>query len=130
MANKTCVVVGGGISGLTAAWNLARKAKNIKVVLLEASQRVGGWVWSKKTRQGGIFELGPRSLRVVGNEGAISLAMVRQQRRTDGVLIHICASSFTDNLKPYFILADFNCYIRTSMWLNVLTKPFQFHNQQ
>ena len=80
MAKKTYLVLGGGISGLTAAWNLARKGKGINVVLLEASQRVGGWIRSVKTRQGGIFELGPRSVRVVaGRQQKIVLTMVREQ---------------------------------------------------
>ena len=79
MANKTYFVLGGGVSGLAAAWNLARKDRKIKVVLLEATQRVGGWIRSVKTRQGGIFELGPRSMRVAGRKGNAVLAMVREQ---------------------------------------------------
>ena len=81
MAKKTyrALALGGGVSGLTSAWNLARNHKNWKVVLLEASDRVGGWVRSVKTPQGGIFELGPRSLRVSGKAGKMVLAMVREQ---------------------------------------------------
>ncbi len=36
------VVVGGGVSGLTVAWELCRKAPNVEVVLCEASTRFGG----------------------------------------------------------------------------------------
>lgn len=78
MANKTFLVLGGGVSGLAAAWNLARKGDGARVVLLEANQRVGGWVRSVKTRQGGIFELGPRSMRTAGRQGKTALAMVRE----------------------------------------------------
>ncbi|MQA79516.1 MAG: protoporphyrinogen oxidase [Streptosporangiales bacterium] len=36
------VVVGGGVAGLTAAWELTRRDENVRVTLLEASPRVGG----------------------------------------------------------------------------------------
>lgn len=39
---KTVVVVGGGISGLTAAWHLATQHKDLRVTLLEAGARLGG----------------------------------------------------------------------------------------
>lgn len=36
------VIIGAGISGLTAAYNLKKKFKNIKILILEAKDRVGG----------------------------------------------------------------------------------------
>ena len=36
------VVVGGGISGLAAAWHLARRRHDVDVTVLEASHEVGG----------------------------------------------------------------------------------------
>jgi protoporphyrinogen/coproporphyrinogen III oxidase len=38
----TVAVVGGGISGLAAAWRLVSSGENLKVFVLEASDRVGG----------------------------------------------------------------------------------------
>ncbi len=37
------MIVGGGIAGLTAAWNL----RDLDVVVLEADERVGGRMWSR-----------------------------------------------------------------------------------
>ena len=61
-------VLGGGISGLAAAWNIARSLVPAQVVLFESSDRLGGWLRSEHTPGGGVFELGPRSIR--SNEAA------------------------------------------------------------
>ena len=54
------VVVGAGLSGLTAAWALKRA--NADVVLLEASPRAGGVVRTE-ARGGYLLELGPNTVR-------------------------------------------------------------------
>jgi len=38
------VVLGGGLGGLSAAYYLTKCSSNVKVVVLEGSGRVGGWV--------------------------------------------------------------------------------------
>lgn len=71
------VILGGGISGLTSAWSLARSSSRHEVVLLESSHRLGGWINSERTaNNGAVHELGPRSMRVAGNAGKTALAMV------------------------------------------------------
>lgn len=71
-------VLGGGISGLSAAWNLVSKAApgNLDVVLYEASNRVGGWMKTDRTSQGALFECGPRSLRVAGRSAKTTMKLV------------------------------------------------------
>lgn len=56
------VVVGGGITGLAAAFRLARAGRS--VALLEASGRVGGAIesWSPEPADGWRFELGPNTV--------------------------------------------------------------------
>lgn len=79
-------MLGGGVSGLTAAWNLAKRAvagSGREVVLVEASERVGGWMRSEKAPSGGVLELGPRSLRTAGRAGKVTLALVRPWSRCD-----------------------------------------------
>ncbi|XP_013416457.1 protoporphyrinogen oxidase isoform X2 [Lingula anatina] len=63
--DRTVVIIGGGISGLTAAYYLT-KVKNLpfdKIVLYESSDRLGGWINSLQLDDGTIFEQGPRTIR-------------------------------------------------------------------
>ena len=70
-------VLGGGISGLTAAYRLLNRVKDpSNIIVLESSNRVGGWVQSCVTEHGAVFELGPRSIRPVGKAGMATLKMV------------------------------------------------------
>nr|QIA61821.1 protoporphyrinogen oxidase [Halichondria panicea]QIZ30884.1 protoporphyrinogen oxidase [Halichondria panicea] len=75
---RRIAVLGGGISGLTAAWNLASRgsAGALEVVLYEASSRVGGWMKTHTTSQGAVFECGPRSLRVTGHSAKTTMKLV------------------------------------------------------
>lgn len=61
--NFDVVIVGGGISGLTAAYTLKKANPAINLVVLEARDRIGGRVWSIDLRtspNGGTdkFDLG------------------------------------------------------------------------
>ncbi|XP_043915393.1 protoporphyrinogen oxidase [Protopterus annectens] len=75
---RTVVVIGGGISGLTACYHLSKNSSFSKVVLLESSGRLGGWIRSSRTEDGAIFEHGPRALRTAGAPGRITLQMVSE----------------------------------------------------
>lgn len=57
------IILGGGISGLSAAWHLHKKHPRAKITLFEKKEKVGGWI---KTKQTGpfLFELGPRTFQV------------------------------------------------------------------
>ena len=58
---RRIAIVGGGIAGLTAAWELARLAREgapVEAVLLESTSRLGGIV--ETVREGGFtVEAGP-----------------------------------------------------------------------
>ncbi|KAG0167346.1 oxygen-dependent protoporphyrinogen oxidase [Apophysomyces sp. BC1034] len=99
---STVAVLGGGISGLSAAYYLSRLAPaTTKIILVEGSDRVGGWIRSQRVSRGTytspanaqhdqdngiLLESGPRSLRPQGANGAILLEMVRDLGLTDSLL--------------------------------------------
>ncbi|KAL1131539.1 hypothetical protein AAG570_011156 [Ranatra chinensis] len=70
-------IIGGGISGLSAAHYLLKAGLTKNIVLLEASNRLGGWVNSiKDPVTGANFEKGPRTVRPYGLVGANTLELV------------------------------------------------------
>ncbi|KAJ3405621.1 oxygen-dependent protoporphyrinogen oxidase [Chytriomyces hyalinus] len=81
MNNKHLVVLGGGVSGLSAAWFAAKSGLSSHITLLESSPHVGGWVQSQRntdthSHASALFEAGPRTLRPNGPQGAVTLDMV------------------------------------------------------
>jgi hypothetical protein len=59
-------VIGGGVTGLTAAYRLSQDPNCKGVTLYERSSRLGGWLESEKLKVDGgevVFEHGPRTLR-------------------------------------------------------------------
>jgi monoamine oxidase len=64
-------VVGAGLAGLTAAWELQRAGA--EVVVLEARDRVGGRVWSRRLDNGAVVEMGAEFL-LPGNTAVRELA--------------------------------------------------------
>lgn len=65
------VILGGGISGLTSAWNLKRRYRDaVEITVIEQSARLGGWI-ETDCREGFLFEFGPRSCR--GGEAVLRL---------------------------------------------------------
>ena len=59
---RTAVVLGGGLSGLSLAWFLQRAHSVLRVIVVEKSERPGGWVHSHH-RDGHVLEAGPRGVR-------------------------------------------------------------------
>ena len=74
--SRRIAVLGGGISGLAAAWNLTRSSIPTEVVIYEASKRLGGWIKTERTKEGAVFELGPRSLRTAGVSARATMELV------------------------------------------------------
>lgn len=65
---RTCVVIGGGISGLSAAWELVGADPNLQVSVLEGAGRVGGKLLGGQV--GGVLvDLGAESLLARRGEG-------------------------------------------------------------
>lgn len=68
---ESIVILGGGIAALSAAWKL----RHHDILLLEGSDRLGGWIHTIE-KEGFLFELGPRSCRTYGN-GQSTLDLIR-----------------------------------------------------
>ncbi|KAM9798673.1 protoporphyrinogen oxidase [Neosynchiropus ocellatus] len=83
---RTVAVLGGGIGGLAASYYLAKSPLVSKVVLLERSDRVGGWLWSTRRPDGAVFEHGPRGIRPAGAVGRNTLNMVEDLGLADEIL--------------------------------------------
>ncbi|XP_055677166.1 protoporphyrinogen oxidase [Lutzomyia longipalpis] len=71
-------ILGGGLSGLSAAFYLLQKGvSGRQIQLFEASARYGGWIKSVQQKGGEfIFECGPRTIRPVGESGRNTLALL------------------------------------------------------
>lgn len=78
---KNVAVVGGGITGLVAAYNLTKALPNARVTLFEAKKKLGGWLDSELLPVDGgevLFEWGPRTLRNDGiGAGRYTAQLVR-----------------------------------------------------
>lgn len=73
-------VLGGGITGLAAAHYLTQEFPRAKITIYEGSERLGGWLNSKKieVEQGEVvFEQGPRNLRPNTPAALVTMDMVR-----------------------------------------------------
>ena len=61
MDRRDVVVIGAGITGLSAAWELSRAGRD--VVVIERADEVGGVIRSQKVPRVGVIDLGPQSVR-------------------------------------------------------------------
>jgi oxygen-dependent protoporphyrinogen oxidase len=125
---KSIAIVGGGLTGLTAAWKLHREGH--RVTLLEKSSRVGGVITSQ-AEAGWLHETGPNSLqespevtklinelglareRVVANPAARNRFIVRRGRLVPAPLS-----------PPAFLTSPlFSLGTRGKVLLELLTRP-------
>nr|POE93473.1 protoporphyrinogen oxidase [Quercus suber] len=73
-------ILGGGITGLATAYYITKFMPGTKVTIYEASDRIGGWLLSKRVpvNDGSIiFEAGPRTLRPTPN-GLLAARMLQE----------------------------------------------------
>ncbi|KAJ8953760.1 hypothetical protein NQ318_015416 [Aromia moschata] len=80
------VVLGGGLSGLSAAYYLSKKIPSQNIALIESSNRLGGWIKSNVLSDGVIFEQGPRTIRPHGEAGANTLSVIEDLGLSDKVV--------------------------------------------
>src|ERR1700686_995310 len=73
MQKKRILILGGGISGLTLAYYLAKRKDLFDIQLIEKSERLGGWIDSDNST-GFFFEKGPRVFRGSKSKEFLSLS--------------------------------------------------------
>lgn len=77
---KKIAILGGGVSGLSCAHYLTKLGKKLgrsdRIILIEASSAVGGWLKSHQFDDGVVHELGPKSIRASGLPAHNTLLMV------------------------------------------------------
>lgn len=66
------VILGGGISGLSAAWYLRKKYPDAKITLLEKRSRLGGNIETVQ-KEGFFFEKGPRTFMASRSQSLMEL---------------------------------------------------------
>lgn len=72
------IVLGGGLSGLSASYYLLKKFGQ-STAIFEASTRVGGWIRTERYKDKGfLFEAGPRTIRPKGIPGANTLELIQE----------------------------------------------------
>nr|KAI8733888.1 protoporphyrinogen oxidase [Biomphalaria glabrata] len=123
----TAVVIGGGVSGLASALYIQRSLPQFsKVILLEGSSGVGGWVNTTTYPDGAIFEHGPRSLSPVGEAGRNTLLLAEELGLTKHVLPIFPSDPAAKN--RYLFVDGKLCALPTNAWsmfkkLPPFTKP-------
>ena len=105
-------ILGGGITGLSAAHYLTRELPTAKVTIYEASERLGGWLQSKSVDVGNgnvVFESGPRTLRPTTAAGMVTVEMVRSDCTLNSVaayLLFACIQIEKLNLKDELLVTS------------------------
>ena len=85
--NMSYVVVGGGISGLATAHYLSKLPKVQRIQVLEATDRLGGWIQTTNLKNGGgRHEHGPRTVRPTGPAGENTLELVTELGIQDDIV--------------------------------------------
>ncbi|MCX6987715.1 MAG: protoporphyrinogen oxidase [Chlamydiae bacterium] len=72
MKKKHILILGAGISGLSAAWYLSKQHPDSSITILEKEDRAGGWLESID-KQGFLFEKGPRIFKASKSLALLSL---------------------------------------------------------
>ncbi|KAL2827172.1 Protoporphyrinogen oxidase [Aspergillus cavernicola] len=98
-------VIGGGITGLTAAYRLSKDPSCLKVTLYEKAPRLGGWLQSESVSVDGgeaVFEYGPRTLRVANRSCFPLLDLLTELQLNDQILLTSKSSAASLNRYIYY----------------------------
>jgi len=118
------VILGGGISGFSAAHTILKHAKvPCQITVLEKQHRAGGWLQSSRYDDGIVIEHGPRSARSTGDVALQALAMI-SELNVDDKVIGIPQSN--DAAKRRFVYANGKMNTLPSTFASILRKKEPF----
>lgn len=80
------IILGAGLSGLSAAHYLLKKFPEEAITILESGNRSGGWIKSTLLQNNLIFEQGPRTIRPRGEAGANTLGLIGELGLADEIV--------------------------------------------
>ncbi|NRA33957.1 MAG: protoporphyrinogen oxidase [Polyangiaceae bacterium] len=106
MAHKKIVIVGGGITGLAAAYQLLKSGTDADVTLVEASDRVGGIVQTEHV-EGFVIERGPDSFlktKLHARQLAVELGLEPQFISPRSHRLYFVHKSRLESLPPGMVL--------------------------
>ncbi|KAG9238803.1 protoporphyrinogen oxidase-like protein [Amylocarpus encephaloides] len=105
-AEEDYAILGGGITGLSAAHFLTKEKPTATITIYEGSKRLGGWLQSQRIEVDGgtiLFEQGPRTLRPnLEGSGITILELIHDLKLTDEVLVTPKDSEAAKNRMVYY----------------------------
>ncbi|SCU80177.1 LADA_0B05490g1_1 [Lachancea dasiensis] len=89
-ANAHVAVVGAGVGGLTFAYFLSKLRSDVKITIIDAAERTGGWINSAVLDRGidntaVVLEKGPRTLRGKSEGTTLIVDTLRTLNHSDSV---------------------------------------------
>lgn len=116
MSKKKIAILGSGIAGLSYAYYLKKYQPGVEFVILESSGKSGGVVFSE-TKEGCVFEWGPRGVRPKGN-GQIVLEMVEDLGLWDELVFA------NDQAKKRYLYHDGKLHVLPYSLRSFVTSPY------
>lgn len=102
---KHIAILGGGITGLSAATDILARGEPCRITILESQARLGGWITSEFVDVPGgkvLFEKGCRTLRPAGASGLTTLSMIHHLGLEEELLTSSKDSAAARNRYVYY----------------------------
>ena len=126
MKNKKVIIMGAGITGLTAAYKLSKDGYN--VIVYEKDKVIGGLAKSYKDEDGFIYDLGPHEFCT---ENKIIFNLLNELLKDDLLILHKVSSQYFFNkfvpypLKPLDFLTKIPKNLSIKVFFEIMANRFK-----